>query len=237
MKFLYAATMLAATAVAAAPAYAAIVVNTSDVNTNYLVNFTTPNNDYLTSALSLTYLGAGATANSYKFAFSLTNTSSAYQSSLISLAFNVDKRVGGVRETGPFSISTGQTFWYEGGRDVCLQYGSKSCTYHQGGYGSDVANGGEFTLNFGRQHDSIELDDFVVKYIDALNTAPQKTNYPKYFPKPKPKTYDAIGYGTYTPVVGGVPEPSTWAMLLLGFFVVGGAMRQRRAAANRVAYN
>jgi len=35
--------------------------------------------------------------------------------------------------------------------------------------------------------------------------------------------------------LGGVPEPATWAMLLLGFGFLGGAMRQRKAAA-RIAY-
>ena len=34
--------------------------------------------------------------------------------------------------------------------------------------------------------------------------------------------------------IPGIPEPSTWAMLILGFFGVGGAMRRRRRAA-RVA--
>lgn len=30
------------------------------------------------------------------------------------------------------------------------------------------------------------------------------------------------------PVVGGVPEPATWAMMLIGFFSVGGLLRSRR---------
>lgn len=35
--------------------------------------------------------------------------------------------------------------------------------------------------------------------------------------------------------VGGVPEPATWAMMILGFGVVGGAMRGRRNRARRLA--
>lgn len=36
------------------------------------------------------------------------------------------------------------------------------------------------------------------------------------------------GYGTITAVNGqAVPEPSTWAMLILGFGLLGGVMRQR----------
>jgi hypothetical protein len=34
--------------------------------------------------------------------------------------------------------------------------------------------------------------------------------------------------GSFTLSIGGVPEPATWAMMILGFGVVGGAMRVRR---------
>jgi len=36
--------------------------------------------------------------------------------------------------------------------------------------------------------------------------------------------------GTAVPVSGAVPEPATWAMMLLGFIGLGGAVRRRRAA-------
>jgi hypothetical protein len=37
-------------------------------------------------------------------------------------------------------------------------------------------------------------------------------------------------------VGGAVPEPSTWAMLLLGFFGIGGALRRRRSVTTTVSY-
>lgn len=44
-----------------------------------------------------------------------------------------------------------------------------------------------------------------------------------------------------TPIDGGgvggaVPEPSTWAMLLLGFFGIGGALRRRKSVTATVSY-
>lgn len=33
---------------------------------------------------------------------------------------------------------------------------------------------------------------------------------------------------TFTPTPGGIPEPSTWAMMILGFAGVGGVLRRRR---------
>ncbi len=44
----------------------------------------------------------------------------------------------------------------------------------------------------------------------------------------------APGNGTFTPSLGGaVPEPATWAVMLVGFGAVGAAMRgsRRKAAA------
>ena len=38
----------------------------------------------------------------------------------------------------------------------------------------------------------------------------------------------AINYIDTTPVGPGVPEPATWAMMILGFGMAGGAMRRRR---------
>lgn len=48
--------------------------------------------------------------------------------------------------------------------------------------------------------------------------------------------------GSYTGTLNvvnqpAVPEPSTWAMMLVGFGAVGGAMRRRKAAATRLNFN
>jgi hypothetical protein len=46
----------------------------------------------------------------------------------------------------------------------------------------------------------------------------------------------ALGGSLGNPDVGAVPEPSTWAMMLLGFGFVGGAMRSRRRQKVTVSY-
>ncbi len=47
-----------------------------------------------------------------------------------------------------------------------------------------------------------------------------------------------IGYSnlkwSFSPPVGSVPEPSTWMMMMLGFGVVGGAMRRRHSVTAKV---
>lgn len=37
------------------------------------------------------------------------------------------------------------------------------------------------------------------------------------------------GFGAVTPPAGAVPEPATWAMMIMGFGLMGGAMRRQRA--------
>ena len=39
-----------------------------------------------------------------------------------------------------------------------------------------------------------------------------------------------------TLAIAAVPEPATWAMMILGFGLIGGAMRNRKSATTRLAY-
>ena len=48
--------------------------------------------------------------------------------------------------------------------------------------------------------------------------------------------YDDITFGSATPGNNAVPEPATWAMLLLGFGAIGGAMRSRKRQTVTVRY-
>ena len=41
---------------------------------------------------------------------------------------------------------------------------------------------------------------------------------------------------TLTAVTAGVPEPATWAMMLVGFGAIGGALRRRPKVATRIRY-
>ena len=44
-------------------------------------------------------------------------------------------------------------------------------------------------------------------------------------------TSPTSGSATVTPVVGGVPEPATWALMIAGFGLVGATVRRRKAIA------
>lgn len=48
--------------------------------------------------------------------------------------------------------------------------------------------------------------------------------------------FDDLTIGDVSQVTGGVPEPGTWAMMLLGFFGLGAAMRRKPETSTRVRY-
>ena len=50
------------------------------------------------------------------------------------------------------------------------------------------------------------------------------------------QNYNYLGY-SYTVQLAAVPEPLTWALLILGFGAVGGAMRYRRRVSTNVRYS
>jgi hypothetical protein len=61
----------------------------------------------------------------------------------------------------------------------------------------------------------VELSNFAVRYQSI--TGAQGGN---------------SGIGVGTPSVDAVPEPATWAMMIGGFGLVGGALRRRRSLAS-----
>ena len=48
--------------------------------------------------------------------------------------------------------------------------------------------------------------------------------------------FDIINFSLGSPTAGAVPEPATWAMMLLGFGMVGFAMRKRSNVRTKVSY-
>jgi len=49
-------------------------------------------------------------------------------------------------------------------------------------------------------------------------------------------TISAFGTATTSPATSAVPEPATWALMIVGFAMVGGALRRRHKAAARVRF-
>ena len=163
----------------------------------------------LSADLSLTFLSVDASGD-YLFSWVLTNTSTLNPlSEVTAFGFNTDPNITGATVTGSFtntssgSISNG--FFVE----FCAT-GGPTCA--GGASTGDGVGGGSFagnlTLLFAGATDpgTVTLSQPIVRF--------QSTG--------------ANGQGSAIGVPTVVPEPATWAMLLIGFGAVGYSIRRRR---------
>ena len=204
-------TALAATALmSATSAFAQATVNGASLTSGgagTTIHFGGPAGTTATADLYLALTGANTTTGVYDFTYNFTNTNASV-SNLVDFGFTTTPTLLGITGTGMGFILNPKNF--PGGYTV------NACAYAlSNGAACDSANGqadgfnGTFELTFAGGTSSISLDNWVDRYA-SLN---QLAGSPS---------------GEGTPVPGGVPEPATWAMMLLGFAGVGMAMRRNR---------
>jgi hypothetical protein len=194
----------------ASPAFAqSATVNGATLSTGQstTIHFGGPAGTTASADLFLTLTSANTSTGAYNFSYTFTNTNPSV-SNLVNFGFT----------TAPTLLSisgTGMNFYldpnnFPGGFTV------NACAGPSGNNTCDAANGqadlfsGTFNLGFAANTSSITLANFVDRYasLTQLN--------------------GISGEGT---PVGGVPEPATWAMMLLGFGGIGMAMRRSRRSA------
>ena len=222
-------TALAATAfLSATPAMAAIVVNpngsatvSSDTNVgdNFTVNFdgfeagsVIPG---VTSSLTLTF--AGTSGNSYVFNYLLTNTSGApaTSSSVTAFGFNIDPNalLSSSTVTGAFDVVSTGTLSQGYSLEMCFKNGqNNNCAGGNNGVTLGTSGSGTINLGFSSLPQSVTLSDYLLRYQQVNGSG------------------SAVG----SPVAA-VPEPATWAMMLIGFGAIGFSMRRRSPILAQIA--
>jgi hypothetical protein len=238
-KLIYAlagsAMMLAAPAFASVPLVSSpITVTTADINKNFTYNFNgiVEGQDQAGLESAITFRLTGVNGNVWTFAARVDNTLSTDPVGGRITGFGFDGSpaiTGGQALAGPFgTFVTNAGFPQIGGQtriDFCVTSGS-NC---QGGAGGGVADGligfQTFELSFGSSPLSVTFDNFIVRYQSITGSQFGSSG---------------IGLGTggggnggFDP--GGIPEPSSWAMLIAGFGLVGAVARRRKASGLTVA--
>jgi hypothetical protein len=219
-------TFASAAILAASPAAAADYLF-DEVDDNYTLSFDgfvgDPSNVIpgLTSSLLLKLTG-GVGTNTLTFSYTLTNTSTTggAGSRVSGFAFDSDPNATGTgATTGDFSniLLTGIYPNNVGSVEVCLT-GSASCAGGGGGgaFLNDPASG-TFSLVFGSSLSSVTLSDFYVRYQSLTGLGDIGSASGK----------ESVGINLTS---GGVPEPATWAMLLVGFGAIGATLRTKKAS-------
>ena len=232
MRKLITAGLLASASLMATSASAAHLVFDEDGDT-YTTNFDgfgsgdASQYEGLSSSLTLTLL-SGIGTDMLTFSYSLTNTSSAAtqpMSRVTGFGFNSDTDIESGTATGSLNnFRFDRTFPNGlGSIDACLTSGNGNNCNGGGGGGATMTTPatGEFTLSFGDDVDSLVLREFLVRYQSV--------------------GMNGQGSGSGSQIVdipGAVPEPATWALLLLGFGFIGATMRTpRRRQEVRVRYS
>lgn len=203
---------------AALPADAAVIVNSANTGYNFTVDYVGQVNGVTTPSVSalgtFTYTGLSNNGLTYNFNYSLLNDST-QTARLSGFGFNTTPNPTSASVTGAFNNS------YIGGNypegygttDFCFTDSGGSCAGGGNGgfYGSSNPGTGSFAITFGQTMASVSFDNFVTRF----QSIGQQGN-------------SGIGIGSL--VSGGTitaPEPGTWLTMLVGFGLVGGAMRQR----------
>lgn len=224
---LLAAATLAATSLSS-PVNAQVTLTSADTNP-----FTIVMNGFvdqggtiipgLSSELTLTLQSVGpgnvAGDTDWTFTYSLANTSGSPLTAATVTAFGFNSSLPVDLDTSTVSgtyavisdgqVSQGNAF----NLDICAKNGQdNNCAGSPGNTGvaiGDPAGTGTLVLELASLDTSVTLSDFTVRY-QAI-TGPEGT------------PGSAIGQE-----VPGVPEPTSWAMMLVGFGATGYAMRRRR---------
>lgn len=218
MRRILVAASVAAIIGITSPATAAETVNGGTVSFSgpalasdvYTVNYTATGFPSVTSSLQLTYTGCSGT--SCTFNYLLNNNASATTNRISVFGFNVNPNIVSSTFTSTLfnTVSSGQI--ENQSLEVCYDYNqSNNCNGSTGGVGvfAGQSDSGTITLNFSQAPNQVDLSNFLLKY--------------QSIPGPNGTTLSALG----TPQ-SAVPEPATWAMMLIGFAGIGASMRRRR---------
>jgi hypothetical protein len=230
-----------AAAVIAVPASATVAltattatIGATDVGSAFTVNYNgltgTPVSAVagLSAATTFSLASVANSGKSWTFNYTLDNTSVApvLASRVSVFGFDVNHALAkGSSASGTFGASTGTGNVPNAlpDIDICFRAGGGGSNCAGGGGGgitaSDAVASGTFTLKFAAAQSSLALSNFYARY-QSLNVTGNNAS-------------SASGMGTVyiAPVVGAVPEPATWGMMILGFGMVGAGMRRRKVAA------
>lgn len=178
----------------------------------------------LVSALgTFTFTGASTDKRTYNFNYSLLN-SSTNSSLLRSFGFDVTSALN------PVSITASGAFPYSGTNqnypegigniEVCFKATRNGqCTGGRGGLERGTSGTGTFSLTFSAPQNAIDLGNFVTRFQSI---------------SPEINDEDSgvgIGRLVVEPPPSAVPEPATWAFMILGAGLTGAALRRRASGA------
>jgi hypothetical protein len=206
-----------------------ITVTSADVGKSFTYNFNGIIDEKSQSGLqsSITFTLLSVVGKTWNMKADINNTLSVAPvgGRISSFGFNGNPEIiGATPGAGPFdnAIING-SFPQTGGQtkiDFCLTDGNNCSGGRNGGVANNTSATQEFALSFANNSTSVIFNNFIVRYQSVTGSRLGTSG---------------IGLGTggggFDPGGEPVPEPSSWALLIAGFGLVGATMRRRRAIA------
>jgi PEP-CTERM motif-containing protein len=200
-----------------------LVPGTSTIDTN------------LSSTFVLTLASVTNGGHTWNFNYQLTN-SSALDSRLAVVGWDVGPDFASASDVSGLFTSTGSgNMSFGGAKEFCLKSaGGVNCSGGGGGGLLDGASGsGAFALNFTSEIVGGTKKDPIYTPVPAPSSL-VFNNFGVHY-QSVPGYESTVGVPSAPPpppeVTVGVPEPETWAMMILGFFGMGLVVRRRRQVA------
>jgi hypothetical protein len=228
--FALALALVAAPAAAVVPLVnSPITVTSADVGRTFTYTYNGIINEQnqagLTSAITFTLNSVAGKI--WNFTAEIDNTLSIAPvgARISSFGFNGNPEiVGATPGAGPFSTAIiNGSFPQTGGQttiDFCLTAGSNCSGGSGGGVLNNTTATQEFALSFSNNITSVIFNNFIVRYQSITGSGLGNSG---------------IGMGTndggFNPGGDPIPEPSSWAMLIAGFGLIGAMARRRRIVA------
>jgi hypothetical protein len=199
----------------------------SDSPFEFTIDYSVANNPDLAAVGFFTFTGTASNNQIYNFDFRIRNRSDV-ASRLSVFGFDTNRQVtGGTSQGGGefdvIALTPTTDVPNIGTVDICFKDAGPSgnCNNGQsggaGGLGRDSGASGSFGIVLSGSQNSLLLPDFFVRF-QGVGTTDQN--------------FTGVGAPRIT---SAVPEPTTWAMMLVGFGAVGYSMRRRPAVKTQLA--
>lgn len=183
-------------------------------------------------AIAASLLACAAPAHSADFLFSFNSTPGAANVVPQAVAGTVTGRIFGLPDTGTGAATQ---VWIDSYSPNPLGASILATSWPEQIQNSFTVSGGQIV---GGSYFAIRNDDFFGQFFDRLfinfDSNGGFVNYASIGSNGAVVASNAQGLAgvTFTRIGGAVPEPGTWAMMLLGFGAVGCALRRTRVRAN-----
>jgi hypothetical protein len=174
----------------------------------------------LSSTLALTLTKVSGKDWTFDYAVDNTSLAPVVASKVSVFGFDSLGKISGGSSTGVFGKSgSGPVPLLGSSADICFRASGSDCTGGNSGLAiDDAASKGSLTLRFEKATPLANLSNFFVRYAAVTNADKSINNV-------NGTSGDAM---LMADTVDGVPEPASWAMMITGFGLIGGALRRRR---------